>query len=86
LGIRTKPSPGGVRSLPQARSASGVEGEAKRVRSNFVGLLEGTVGGVSIGTWRKRGWLAWMISLTFWGEGLGLGSLLVANDGISVRE
>ena len=45
MGIRTKPSPGGVRSLPQARSASGVEGEAKMVRLKVVGL-EGTGGGV----------------------------------------
>jgi hypothetical protein len=39
LGISTKPSPGGVRSLPQASSASGVEPEAKRVRSNFRGWV-----------------------------------------------
>jgi hypothetical protein len=32
--MSTKPSPGGERSLPQASSASGVEGEAKMVFSN----------------------------------------------------
>jgi hypothetical protein len=32
--MSTKPSPGGERSLPQASSASGVDGEAKMVFSH----------------------------------------------------